>query len=141
MIRWQEEKKYLLHARNSTVTKKKRRHQLLHTGNSTADSDIPKNGFAKKGYTSLFLRQKGTHLENEKMRQQPRQEDQNATRHKRKPLDFNGRLSFWCLRSSWKSCLIFEQICSVTAVVVSDPQIIWIQSQIQIQRCNSKSYY
>ena len=46
------------------------------------------------------------------------------------------------LRSSWKSCLIFEHniLCSVTAVV-SDPQIIRIQSQIQIQRCNSKSHY
>ena len=35
-----------------------------------------------------------------------------------------------------ESCLIFEHICSVTAVV-SDPQIILIQSQIQIQGCNS----
>ena len=48
-------------------------------------------GFAKKGYTSLFLSQKGVHLENKKMRQQSRQEDQNATRHKGKPLGFNGR--------------------------------------------------
>ena len=48
-------------------------------------------GFAKKGYTSLFLRQKGAHLENEKMRQQSCQEDQNATRDKEKPLGFNGR--------------------------------------------------
>ena len=37
------------------------------------------------------------------------------------------------LRSPWKSCLIFEHIYSVTAVV-SDPQIIWIQSEIQIQK-------
>ena len=28
---------------STTVTKKKKRHQLLHTGNSTADSDIKKN--------------------------------------------------------------------------------------------------
>ena len=39
-------------------------------------------GFAKKGYTSMFLRQKGARLENEKMRQQSRQDDQNATRLK-----------------------------------------------------------
>ena len=45
-------------------------------------------GFAKKRY--LLLRQKGAHLENEKMRQQSRQEDQNATRHREKPLGFKG---------------------------------------------------
>ena len=54
-------------------------------------------GFAKKGYISLFLRQKGAHLENEKMRNQYRQEDQNATRHKRKPLGFNGRYTVMAL--------------------------------------------
>ena len=42
------------------------------------------------------------------------------------------------LRSSWKSGLIFEHnICSVATAIVSDPQIIWIQGQLQIQKCNS----
>ena len=54
-------------------------------------------GFAKRGYTSLFLRQEGAHLENEKMRQQSRQEDQNAARHKRKALGFNGRYTVLAL--------------------------------------------
>ena len=55
-------------------------------------------GFAKKGYTPLFRRQKGAHLENGKMRRQSRKSAistnmcfetmQNATRHDGKPLGF-----------------------------------------------------
>ena len=48
-----------------------------------------KKGLSQKGAINLlFRRQKGAHLENEKLRQQSRQEDQNATSHKGKPLGF-----------------------------------------------------
>ena len=73
-------------------------------------------GFAKKGYTSLFLRQKGAHLENEKMRKQSRQKDQNATRQQgiREDLLVSTvgtpcRLSLWCLGTVKRVYSILEQ--------------------------------
>ena len=48
-------------------------------------------GFAKKGYTPMFRHPKRAHLENEKMRQQSRQEDQSVARHEEKTLGLNVR--------------------------------------------------
>ena len=46
-----------------------------------------------------FDAKKGLYLENEKMRQQSRQEDQNASRHIEKPLGSNGRYTVLALTS------------------------------------------
>ena len=56
-------------------------------------------------YIIKGLRQKGAHLENEKMKQQSRQEDQNATRHKGKPLGFNGRYTLLALTLVLELCV------------------------------------
>ena len=77
-------------------------------------------GFAKKGYTSLFLRQKGARLENEKMRQQSRQKDQNVTRHKRKSLGFNdNRYTVLALPLvSWKATAVKRVYCCKKGILL-----------------------